>query len=109
MIALLKICTHVELQIGAKHMVLVTFLVFTMVLLSITIRGVKAVKVNRFLLQYLHRMLKTTAVHCLLDQYLQNLRTFLVHLDGRPCNSISLQLFKTLRVLGVLPLPQDPK
>ena len=32
MIALLKICTHVELQIGAKHMVLVTFLVFAMVL-----------------------------------------------------------------------------
>ena len=74
MIALLKICTHVELRIGAKHMVLVTFLVFTMVLMSITIRGVKAVKVNRFLLKYLYRMLKTTAVHCLLDQYLQNLR-----------------------------------
>ena len=36
-------------------------------------QGVKAVKVNRFLLKYLHRMLKTTAVHCLLDQYLQNL------------------------------------
>ena len=34
MTALLKTCTHVELQIGAKHMVLVTFLVFTMVLLS---------------------------------------------------------------------------
>ena len=45
MIALLKTCTHVELQIGVKHMVLVTFLVFTMVLLSITIRGV-------FLLKY---------------------------------------------------------
>ena len=73
MIALLKTCTHVELRIGAKHMVLVPFLVFTMALLSITIRGVKAVKVNRFLLKYLHRMLKTTAVHCLLDQYLQNL------------------------------------
>ena len=71
MIALLKTCTHVELRIGAKHMVLVTFLVFTMVLLSITIRGVKAVKL--FLLKYLYRMLKTTAVHCLLDQYLQNL------------------------------------
>ena len=68
MIALLKICTHVELQIGAKHMVLVTFLVFTMVLISITIGGVKAVKVNRFLLKYLYGMLKTTAVHCLLDQ-----------------------------------------
>ena len=49
MIALLKIRTHVELQIGAKHMVLVTFLDFTMVLITITIRGVKAVKVNRFL------------------------------------------------------------
>ena len=48
---------------------------FTMVLLSITIRGVKAVRVNRFLLKCLHRMLKTTAVHCLLDQYLQNLRS----------------------------------
>ena len=45
MIAFLKTCTHVELQIGAKHMVLVTFLVFTMALLSITIRGV-------FLLKY---------------------------------------------------------
>ena len=49
MIALLKTCTHIELQIGAKHMVLVTFLVFTMALLSITIGGVKAVKVNCFL------------------------------------------------------------
>ena len=73
MIALLKTCTHRELQIGAKHMVLVTFLVFTMALLSISIGGVKAVKVNCFLQKYLHRMLKTTAVHCLLDQYLQNL------------------------------------
>ena len=74
MIALLKICTHVELQIGAKHILLVTFLVFTMVLISITIRGVKGVEVNRFLLKYLYQMLKTTEVHCLLDQYLQNLR-----------------------------------
>ena len=73
MIGLLKTCAYVELQIGAKLMVLVTFLVFTMLLLSIAIRGVKAVKVNRFLLKYLHQMLKTTAVHCLLDQYLQNL------------------------------------
>ena len=62
-------------------MVLVTFLVFTMVLISITIRGMKAVKVNRFLLKYLYRMLKTTAVHCLLISIYKIFVTFLVHLD----------------------------
>ena len=49
MIALLKLCTHLKLQIGAKHIVLVTILDFTMVLLSITIRGVKGIEVNRSL------------------------------------------------------------